>query len=477
VKSIFDVIVIGCGPGGQIAATRAAQLGLSVACIDEWETKEGGVALGGTCTNVGCIPAKALLRSSEYYEEAGHRFAEHGVDISGLALNLSQMLARKDRVVEKNNSGIEYLLKKNHIASFQGTASFKSRNASGYEVQVARGDALRRMITGKNVIVATGSKPRELNGLAFDEDRVLSNTGALTMRDVPNRLCVIGAGVVGLELGTVWRRLGAKVTLLEAAPTFLTALDYQIAKEARRTFERQGLMLSLGVQIREVTPDDHGVEVIFIDSQGLEKREHYDRVIVSVGRVPNTKGLNASAVGLLTDVQGSILVDEDCRTNLEGVWAIGDVVRGPMLAHKAEEEGSAIAERLMGQRPHVDFNRIPWVIYTHPEIAWVGGTEQGLKAQGHDIAVGVFPFMANGRARANGDTSGFVKYIADAKTDEVLGVHMIGAGVSELIAESVVALEFAASSEDMGMISRPHPTLSEASKEAALAVRKKAWNL
>jgi dihydrolipoamide dehydrogenase len=477
VNTSFDVVVIGCGPGGQVAATRAAQLGLSVACVDDWESPTGGGALGGTCTNVGCIPAKALLRSSEHFEDAGHRFAEHGIDISGLALNLSQMLARKDRVVEKNNSGIEYLLRKHHITSLLGTGSFVSRDSGGYQLQIARGGSPTRAITGKRVIVATGSRPRVLDGLAFDEDRVLSNTGALAMREVPDKLCVIGAGVVGLELGTVWRRLGAQVTMLEAMPTFLATLDHQIAKEARRIFERQGLSIFLGVQIRNVLRDDSGVNVTFIDASGVEQRGRYDRLIVSVGRVPNTEGLNSKAVELLTDAQGYIVVDEDCRSNLEGIWAIGDVVRGPMLAHKAEEEGSAVAERMVGQQPHVNFNTVPWVIYTQPEIAWVGATEQALQSQGRETAVGIFPFMANGRARANGDTIGFVKCIADAKSDEVLGIHMIGAGVSELIAESVVGMEFGASSEDIGMICHAHPTLSEAIKEAALAVRKRALNI
>jgi dihydrolipoamide dehydrogenase len=477
VNTIFDIVVIGCGPGGQIAATRAAQLGFSVACVDDWESSNGTGALGGTCTNVGCIPAKAMLRSSEHFEDAGHRFADHGVDFSELKLNLQQMIARKNRVVEKNNTGIEYLLKKNKISSLLGTASFVSRDNGAYQLQVSRAGLPGQVITGAHVIVATGSKPRALNGLAFDEDRVLSNTGALSLSEVPNKLCVIGAGVVGLELGTVWRRLGSQVTLLEAAPVFLPAVDHQIAKEAYRVFVRHGLSISLGVQIRDVLSEELDVNVRFVGSDGVEHQDRFDRLIVSIGRVPNTAGLNAEAVGLLRDAQGFIVVDEDCKTTLDNVWAIGDVVRGPMLAHKAEEEGAAVAERIAGQRPAVTFNTVPWVIYTNPEIAWVGGTEQALRAQGREVSIGIFPFMANGRARANGDTTGFVKFIADAKSDEVLGVHMIGAGVSELIAESVVAMEFAASSEDIGMICHAHPTLSEACKEAALAVRKRALNI
>jgi dihydrolipoamide dehydrogenase len=326
------------------------------------------------------------------------------------------------------------------------------------------------------VIVATGSNARELPGAPFDEQRILSNAGALSIQEVPKKLGVIGAGVIGLEMGSVWRRLGAEVTVLEALPTFLGAVDQQIAKEAHKLLAKQGLAISLGVKIGAITSGDKGVTVEYVDDKGAAQKAEFDRLIVSIGRVPNTIGLQADAVGLQLDERGFIKVDDDCRTNLPNVWAVGDVVRGPMLAHKAEEEGVAVAERIAGQHGHVNFNTVPWVIYTSPEIAWVGKTEQQLKEEGVAYKAGTFPFMANGRARALGDTSGMVKFLADAKTDEILGVHMVGPVVSELISEAVVAMEFRASSEDIARICHAHPSLSEATKEAALAVDKRSLN-
>ena len=472
----FDVVVIGGGPGGYIAAIRAAQLGLSVACIDAWQNAKGGAALGGTCTNVGCIPSKALLQSSEHFEHAGHGFSEHGIKVAGLELDLKTMLGRKEKVVQQNNDGITYLFKKNKVTSFLGLGSFVGQADGGWQIKVSRQGAEDETIVGKNVIVATGSNPRALPGAPFDEKLVLSNTGALAIGEVPKSLCLIGAGVIGLEMGSVWRRLGAQVTVLEALPAFLGAVDEQIAKEARKAFDKQGLSISLSVKVNKVTAGKKDVTIEYADGDGKAQKITVDKLIVSIGRVPNTDGLNAAAVGLNVDERGFVVVDDDCRTNLANVWAIGDVVRGPMLAHKAEEEGSAVAERIVGQKPHVDFNTVPWVIYTHPEIAWVGKTEQALKAEGRDYKAGTFPFMANGRARALGDTTGMVKVVADAKTDEILGVHMVGPGVSELIAEAVVAMEFKASSEDIGRICHAHPSLSEATKEAALAVEKRALN-
>jgi dihydrolipoamide dehydrogenase len=472
----FDVVVIGGGPGGYIAAIRAAQLGLSTACIDDWQNAKGGAALGGTCTNVGCIPSKALLQSSEYFEMAGHDFAEHGVGVEGLKLDLGQMQKRKEKVVQQNNDGITYLFKKNKITSFLGLGAFVGKVDGGYEIKVTRAGAADESIVGKHVIVATGSNPRALPGAPFDEKLILSNTGALAIEGVPKKLGLIGAGVIGLEMGSVWRRLGSEVTVLEALPAFLGAVDDQIAKEARKAFDKQGLAITLGVKITKVSSGKNDVTVEYTDAAGKEQKGTFDRLIVSIGRVPNTDGLNVGAIGLKIDERGFVTVDGDCKTNLENVWAIGDVVRGPMLAHKAEEEGSAVAERIVGQKPHVDFNTVPWVIYTHPEIAWVGQTEQALKAEGREYKAGTFPFLANGRARAIGDTTGLVKVIADAKTDEILGVHMVGPGVSELIAEAVVAMEFKASSEDIGRICHAHPSLSEATKEAALAVEKRALN-
>jgi len=470
----FDVIVIGAGPGGYIAAIRAAQLGMQVACIDEWKNDKGGPAPGGTCTNVGCIPSKALLQSSEHYEHAGKHFADHGIGVQGLSLDLGKMIGRKDAVVKQNNDGILYLFKKNKVSFFHGRGSFVRAVDGGYEIRVA--GAAEETLVGRQVIVATGSSARALPGVPFDESTVLSNDGALRIGAVPGKLALIGAGVIGLEMGSVWRRLGAEVTVLEGLPVFLGAVDEQIAKEAHKAFTRQGLRIELGVKVGEVKAAAGGVSVAYTDAKGQAQLLKADKLIVSIGRVANTTGLAADAVGLKLDERGAIVVDEDCRTSLPGVWAVGDVVRGPMLAHKAEEEGVAVAERIAGQHGHVNFNTIPWVIYTSPEIAWVGRTEQQLKADGVKYKAGTFPFLANGRARALGDTTGMVKMLADAQTDEILGVHIVGPMASELIAEAVVAMEFRASSEDIARICHAHPSLSEATKEAALAVDKRTLN-
>ncbi|MGH8797290.1 MAG: dihydrolipoyl dehydrogenase [Caldimonas sp.] len=472
--SAFDIAVIGAGPGGYTAAIRAAQLGFKVACIDEWKNEKGGPAPGGTCTNVGCIPSKALLQSSENYEQAGHHFADHGIAMTNLSIDIAKMLGRKNTVVKQNNDGILYLFRKNKITFFHGRGSFAKAVDGGYEIAVAGAKA--EVLTAKQIIVATGSNARALPGADFDEKQILSNDGALRVPAVPKALGVIGSGVIGLEMSSVWRRLGADVTVLEALPTFLGALDQQIAAEAQKAFAKQGLKIELGVKIGKVESGKKGVVVTYADAKGVEQTLECEKLIVSIGRVPNTLGLNGEAVGLGLDERGFVVVDAECRTNLAGVWAIGDVVRGPMLAHKAEEEGVAVAERIAGQHGHVDFNTVPWVIYTSPEIAWVGQNEQQLKAAGRACKTGTFPFMANGRARAIGDTTGLVKVIADAQTDEVLGVHIVGPIASELIAEAVVAMEFRASSEDVARICHAHPTLSEATKEAALAVDKRALN-
>ena len=381
------------------------------------------------------------------------------------------MLKRKDKVVKSSNDGILYLFKKNKVTFFHGRGSFVKAGTEGIEIS-AGGETIQ----AKNVIIATGSNPRALPGADFDEKLILSNTGALAIPEVPKRLGVIGAGVIGLEMGSVWRRLGSEVTILEALPTFLGAADEQIAKEAGKVFAKQGLKMEFGVSISKVSSSKSSVKVEYKSSDGSAKTLDCDRLIVSIGRVANTIGLNAEGVGLKLE-RGFVAVDDDCRTNLPGVWAVGDVVRGPMLAHKGEEEGVAVAERIAGQKPHVNFNTIPWVIYTTPEIAWVGKTEQQLKAEGVEYKAGTFPFSANARARALGDTTGMVKFLADAKTDAILGVHIIGAFASELIAEAVVAMEFGASSEDIGMICHAHPSLSEAMKDAALAVDKRALNI
>jgi dihydrolipoamide dehydrogenase len=467
----FDVFVIGAGPGGYIAAIRAAQLGFSVACADEWKNEKGGPAPGGTCTNVGCIPSKALLQSSEHYEQASHHFADHGIEVKGLSMDVAKMVGRKDTVVKQNNDGILYLFKKNKVTFFHGRASFVKAVEGGFELK-----ASEETVVAKQVIVATGSSARALPGVPFDEETVLSNEGALKIGAVPKKLALIGSGVIGLEMGSVWRRLGSEVTILEGLPTFLGAVDEQIAKEAKKAFDKQGLKVELGVKVGEVKVAKKGVSVAYTNAKGEAQTLDADKLIVSIGRVPNTTGLNGEAVGLQLDERGAIVVDDQCRTAVPGIWAVGDVVRGPMLAHKAEEEGVAVAERMAGQHGHVNFNTIPWVIYTSPEIAWVGQTEQQLKASGRAYKAGSFPFLANGRARALGDTTGMVKIIADAATDEILGAHIVGPMASELIAECVVAMEFRASSEDLARICHAHPSLSESTKEAALAVDKRTLN-
>ncbi|MEJ6001806.1 dihydrolipoyl dehydrogenase [Paucibacter soli] len=467
----FDVVVIGGGPGGYIAAIRAAQLGFNAACVDEWKNEKGGPAPGGTCTNVGCIPSKALLQSSEHYEHARHHFADHGISTGEVTMDVAKMLGRKDSVVKQNNDGILYLLKKNKVSFFHGRGSFVGAKDGLYELKAGE-----ETVLAKHVILATGSNARALPGTPFDEELVLSNDGALRVGAVPKKLGVIGSGVIGLELGSVWRRLGAEVTVLEAMPAFLPAVDEAVAKEAAKIFKKQGLKIELGVKIAAVKTSNDGVSVSYADAKGAEQTLAVDKLIVSIGRVPNTIGLNPEAVGLKLDERGAIVVDDECRTNLAHVWAVGDVVRGPMLAHKAEEEGVAVAERIAGQHGHVDFDIIPSVIYTSPEIAQVGKTEQQLKAEGRAYKSGQFPFLANGRARALGDTSGFVKFLADAKTDEILGVHIIGPFASELISEAVVAMAFKASSEDIARICHAHPSLSESTKEAALAVDKRTLN-
>ncbi len=471
----FDIIVIGAGPGGYVAAIRAAQLGFKTACIDDWSRADGKPAPGGTCTNVGCIPSKALLQSSENFALAGHAFAEHGIIVQSLAIDVAKMLARKDKVVAQNNDGILYLFKKNKVTFFHGRGVFAGTAGDGWAIKVE--GAKPAELAAKTVIVATGSKPRALPDVAFDNELVLDNDGALAIPSVPKRLGVVGAGVIGLEMGSVWRRLGSEVVVLEALPSLLPIVDTAVTKEALKAFTKQGLAIHTGATITKVATGKTDVTVEWTDSAGKAQSNTFDRLIVAIGRVPHTGGLNASGVGLALDERGFVVVDDHCATNLPGVFAIGDVVRGPMLAHKAEDEGVAVAERLAGQKPHVDFNTIPWVIYTAPEIAWVGQTEQQLKAAGVAYKAGSFPYSANARARAMGDTTGLVKLIADAKTDRVLGMHAIGPMASELIAEGVMAMEFGASSEDIARICHAHPTLSEATKEAALAVASRTLNL
>ncbi|WP_274584220.1 dihydrolipoyl dehydrogenase [Neisseria leonii] len=473
--SQFDVVVIGAGPGGYVAAIRAAQLGFKTACIDAGVNKAGDApALGGTCLNVGCIPSKALLQSSEHFHAAQHDFAEHGINLDGLSFDAAKMIARKDEIVTKLTGGIGFLFKKNKVESLHGRGSFAGKNGDFYQIEIDN-QGQKSVVEAKHVIVATGSVPRPLPQIAIDNQNVLDNEGALNLTAVPKKLGIIGAGVIGLEMGSVWKRVGSDVTILEAAPAFLAAADQQIAKEALKYFTKeQGLAIELGVKIGDIKNEGNGVSVAFETAKGEAKTEVFDKLIVAIGRIPNTQGLNAEAVGLEKDERGFIKVDGDCKTNLPNVWAVGDVVRGPMLAHKASDEGVAVAERIAGQKPHIDFNNVPFVIYTDPEIAWVGKTEEQLKAEGVEYKKGTSGFGANGRALALGKAKGTVKVLADAKTDRILGVHMIGPVVSELISEGVTSLEFSASSEDIARIIHAHPTLAEVVHEAALAADKRA---
>ena len=461
-----DVVVIGGGPGGYVAAIRAAQLGLVTVCVEMDRT------LGGTCVNVGCIPSKALLTSSEHYEFARTHAAEHGVKLEGVSFDLAQMMKRKDDVVRQNTGGVEYLFKKNKVTWAKGRGTLKAGNV--VEVQGADG-----AVTGyqaKHVIIATGSVPIELPFLKFDERRVLSNVGALTIPEVPRHLVVIGGGVIGLELGSVWRRLGAKVTVVELAPTILPGNDDDIVKEAEKVFRKQGLELRTATKVTGADVRENGV-AIHVEKDGTPESIDADYVLVSVGRRPSLTGIDAAALGLTLGKRGEILVDDQMRTNLPNVFAIGDAVGGKLLAHKAEEEGVVAAEVIAGQKVHMHYHSMPSVVYTWPEIASVGLAEHEVKASGRQYRTGKFPFSANGRARTMGETTGFVKFIADAKTDELLGCHMIGANASDLLSEVVLAFEFRGTAEDVGITVHSHPTLSEVVKEAALATMGRAIHI
>jgi dihydrolipoamide dehydrogenase len=462
----YDVLVIGGGPAGYVAAIRAAQLGFKVACVDSFE-RGGKGSLGGTCLNVGCIPSKALLDSSEKYEMITHEAQEHGITVTGASVNMAKMHARKDGVVDKLTGGVAFLFKKNKVTSIFGLGKLVRQEGEGWVVDAAGTEVLAR-----HVIVATGSSPRALPGVAWSE-RIVENSGALNIPEVPKRLGVIGAGVIGVELGSVWRRLGAQVTVLEALPGFLMAADTAVSKLALREFQKQGLDFHFNVKVGTITDTGSSVRVSYTEADKTVDVE-FDRLIVSVGRVPHTAGLGAEAVGLQLDERGFIRVDAHFATNLKGVYAIGDVIGGAMLAHKAEDEGVALAELLAGQSGHVNYDTIPWVIYTAPEIAWAGLTEQAAKDKGLNVKTGQFPFTANGRALGHGDTRGFVKVVADADSDRILGVHMVGPNVSELIGEAVTVMEFGGSAEDLARTVHAHPTLSEAVKEAAMAVDKRA---
>ena len=453
-----DVVVLGGGPGGYVAAIRAAQLGLTTVCVEKDTT------LGGTCVNVGCIPSKALLTSSEHFEFAGHHAKEHGIQLSGVNLDLGAMLKRKDEVVAQNTRGIEFLFRKNKVTWAKGMGTLEAGN----QVTVKGSDGAITPYTARNVIIATGSMPIELPFLKFDEERILSNVGALRIPRVPKHLIVIGGGVIGLELGSVWRRLGARVTVVELMPTILPGMDDDIIRDADKIFRKQGLDVRTGTTVVSGSRNDDSVS-IEIEKDGVREKLTADYVLVSVGRRAALAGVDAVKLGLDRSKRGEILVDDRMRTNLPGVFAIGDCVPGPMLAHKAEEEGQVAAEVIAGQAANMHYKSIPSVVYTWPEIASVGLSERQVKESGREYRAGKFPFSANGRARSMGESSGFVKFVADARTDELLGCHMIGPNVSELIAEVVLAFEYRASADDIGMTVHAHPTLSEVTKEAALA--------
>lgn len=461
----YDVIVIGAGPAGYVAAIRCAQLGMNVAVVECWQDKQGKPVLGGTCLNVGCIPSKALLESSERYEQISSESASHGIDVNGLKLDVARMLARKDTVVSQLTGGIAGLFKANKIEWLQG----KARLVDERQVEVTDESGNDRLYFGDHVIIATGSVPIDIPAASVDGERIVDSSGALDFTEVPKKLAVIGAGVIGLELGSVWRRLGAEVVVLEAMDQFMAAADAQIAREAMKQFKSQGLDIRLSARVTGSKKTKSGVTLTYEDAQGTQTLK-VDRLLVAVGRKPNTQDIASANVGLKLDERGFIEVDELCRTNLAGVYAIGDCVRGPMLAHKGSEEGVAVAEMLAGQKPVVDHNLIPWVVYTEPEIAWVGKTEQQLKQANIAHNSGVFPFAATGRALAVDAPAGFVKVLADAQSDRVLGVHVIGRNASELIAEAVTVMAFEGSSEDIARTVHAHPTLAEAMHEAALDV-------
>ncbi|TBU99727.1 dihydrolipoyl dehydrogenase [Stutzerimonas kirkiae] len=461
----FDVVVIGAGPGGYVAAIKAAQLGLKTACIEKYQGKEGKTALGGTCLNVGCIPSKALLDSSYKFHEAHESFKVHGISTGDVAIDVPTMVARKDQIVKNLTGGVAALLKANGVTLFEGHGKL----LAGKQVEVAKLDGSTEVLAAENVILASGSKPVDIPPAPVDQDIIVDSTGALDFQDVPKRLGVIGAGVIGLELGSVWARLGAEVTVIEALDKFLPAADEQVAKEAQKILGKQGLNIRLGARVTGSKIEGREVTVNFTDANG-EQQQTFDKLIVAVGRRPVTTDLLAADSGVNLDERGFIFVDDYCATSVPGVYAIGDVVRGAMLAHKASEEGVVVAERIAGHKAQLNYDLIPSVIYTHPEIAWVGKSEQVLKSEGVEVNVGTFPFAASGRAMAANDTAGFVKVIADAKTDRVLGVHVIGPSAAELVQQGAIGMEFGTSAEDLGLMVFSHPTLSEALHEAALAV-------
>ena len=461
----FDVIVIGAGPGGYVAAIRCAQLGLKTACVEKWTSEAGKQILGGTCLNVGCIPSKALLESSHKYEEAVHEFKAHGIATGDVSMDVTKMMERKNTIVKNLTGGIASLFKANGVKAIQGSGKV----LGGKQVEVTDKNGATTVYDAENIIIATGSKPVEIPPTPLTEGSIVDSTGALDFDDVPKRLGVIGAGVIGLELGSVWARLGSEVTVLEAQDTFLPAADQQIAKEALRQLKKQGLDIKLKARVTGSEVKRGVVNVTYEDTKGKQEAK-FDKVIVAVGRAPYTEGLLSPESGVNLDERGFIFVDDQCKTDVPGIYAVGDVVRGPMLAHKGMEEGVMVAERIADQKTQVNYDCVPGVIYTNPEIAWVGKTEEQLKADGVEYNIGSCPFAASGRAMAANNTVGLVKVIADAATDRILGVHIIGPQASELIAQAVISMEFGSSAEDLGLTMFAHPSLSEIVHEAALSV-------
>ncbi|WP_404363059.1 dihydrolipoyl dehydrogenase [Marinobacter sp.] len=474
----YDVIVIGAGPGGYVAAIKAAQLGLKTACVESWTSEEDGKqVLGGTCLNVGCIPSKALLEISHKYEEAGHGFADQGIEVKDLKVNVGKMMERKLNIVKQLTGGIAGLFKSNGVTALHG----HGRLLANRQVEVTDSKGKKSTYSADNIIIATGSSPVEIPPARLKDDLIVSSTGALEFDEVPKRVGVVGAGIIGLELGSVWSRLGSEVTMLEALDSFLPGVDQQIAKESLKHFKKQGLNIQLGTRVTGTSIDKKVITVQYEDSKGKHELK-VDKLIVAVGRRPHTENLLAEDSGVKLDERGFIFVDEQCKTEAPGVWAVGDVVRGPMLAHKASEEGVMVAERIAGHKPQVNYDLIPNVIYTHPEVAWVGKSEEELKSAneaygGEAYKVGVFPFAANGRAMAANSAVGMVKILADEKTDRILGFHVVGPQASEMVAQGVIAMEFGASAEDLALTCFAHPTLSESVHEAALAVNDAAIHI
>ncbi|WP_454909501.1 dihydrolipoyl dehydrogenase [Variovorax gossypii] len=478
-EQALDVLVIGAGSGGYIASIRAGQLGLKVACVEAnpYADPKGEPRPGGTCLNVGCIPSKALLSSSEEFEKIEKHAAAHGIRVAGATMDVPAMIARKDAIVTKMAQGIEYLFRKNKVAYLKGRAIILGRADGGFRVSITRAGATQE-VTARNLVIATGSLPRQLPGIAVDNMDVCDNAGALDWRSVPRRIAIIGAGVVGLELGSVWRRLGSQVTVVEALPQLLPMCDADVGREMLKLLTAQGMDFHFGARVTGLERGSDGaLKLSYADAGGASQSLACDKLVVAVGRAPTTAGLGLDVVGVRTTERGFVDVDAHCRTSVEGVYAIGDVVRGPMLAHKAEDEGVMVMERIAGQAGHVNYDAIPSIIYTSPEVAWVGRTEQELKDAGIAYRAGKFPFTANGRALGNGDTSGFVKVLADQKTDTVLGIHIVSTYASEMIGEATMAIEFRAAAEDIGRISHAHPTLYEALREASLAIGTGALNL